>query len=79
MDDYTHDNESDADIVGRMEITKRIMIVTRATAMTLIASIDMRAIILIMTRAMVILPTNNDVDGNVEDAYTNDVEHNDDN
>ena len=80
MDDYTHDNESDADIVGKVEITKRITIVTGATAMTLITSIDMRTIIIIMTRAMAILPTNNnDVDGNVEDAYTNDVEHNDDN
>ena len=80
LDDYTHDNESDADIVGKVEITKRIMIVTLATPMTLITSIDMRTLIIMMTRAMAILPTNNDdVDGNVEDAYTNDLEHNDDN
>ncbi|XP_015763731.1 PREDICTED: C-type lectin domain family 4 member M-like [Acropora digitifera] len=36
---------------------------TRATAMTLIASIDMRTMIMMMTRLMAILPTdNNDVD-----------------
>lgn len=40
----------------------------------------MRTIIIIMTRAMAILPTNNnDVDGNVEDAYANDVDHDDHN
>ena len=66
--------------MGNVEITKRIMIVTRATAMTLITSIDMRTIIMLMTRAMAILPTdNNDVDANVEDAfYANDVDHDDD-
>ena len=66
--------------MGNVEITKRIMIVTRVTAMTLITSIDMRTIIMLMTRAMAILPTdNNDVDANVEDAfYANDVDHDDD-
>ena len=35
---------------------------------------------MMLTRAMAILPTdNNDVDGNVEDAYANDVDHDDDN
>ena len=58
--------------MGNVEMTKRIMIVTRATAMTvtLITSIDMRTIIMLMTEAMAILPTdNNDVDANVEDAF----------
>ena len=66
--------------MGNVEIIKRIMIVTRVTAMTLITSIDMRTIIMLMTRAMAILPTdNNDVDANVEDAfYANDVDHDDD-
>ena len=48
--------------------------------MTLIASIDMKTTIMMMTRLMAILPTdNNDVDGNVEDAYANDVDHDDHN
>ena len=68
--------------MGNVEITKRIMIVTRATAMTvtLITSIDMRTIIMLITGAMATLPTdNNDVDANVEDAfYYNDVDHDDD-
>ena len=34
-DVYTGDNESDGDIVGNVEITNGIMIVMRATAMTL--------------------------------------------
>ena len=35
---------------------------------------------MMMTRAMAILPTdNNDVVGNVEDAYANDVDHDEDN
>ena len=56
------------------------MIVTRATTLTLITSIDMTAIIMMLTGAMAILPTeNNDVDCNVEDAYANDVDHSDDN
>ena len=83
MDDYTDDNESDGDSLGKVEITKRLMIVTRATAMTLITSFDIKKkiiIIMMLTRAMAILPTdNNDVDGNVEDAYANDVDHDDDN
>ena len=52
--------------MGKMELTKRIMIVTRATAMTLITLIYMRT-------------DKNGVDGNVEDAYANDVDHDDDN
>ena len=63
-----------------MGITKSIMIVTRATTLTLITSIDMTAIIMMLTGAMAILPTeNNGVDCNVEDAYANDVDHSDDN
>ena len=59
-----------------MEITKRIMIVTRATATTLITSIDMRTRIMMMTRIMAVLPTdNNDVAGNVEDAYDVDFDY----
>ena len=66
--------------MGKVEITKRIMIVTIARAMTLITSIDMRTINFMLTRAMAILPTdNNDVDGNLEDAYANDVDPDDDN
>ena len=66
--------------MGKMGITKSIMIVTRATTMTLITSIDMTTIIMMLTGAMAILPTeNNDVDRNVEDSYANDVDHSDDN
>ena len=63
--------------MGKEEITKRVMIVTQATAITLATSIDMRTIIMIMTGAMAILPTgNNDFDANVEEAfYANDVDH----
>ena len=39
----------------------------------------MRTIIMMMTRVMVLPTDNNDVDGNVEDAYANDVDHNDGN
>ena len=53
---------------------------TRVMAMTLITSIDMTTIIMMMTTAMLILPNeNNDADGNVEIAYTNDIDHDDDN
>ena len=53
---------------------------TRVMAMTSITSIDMTTIIMMMTTAMLILPTeNNDADGNVEIAYTIDVDHDDDN
>ena len=63
-----------------MGITKSIMIVTRATTLTLITSIDMTAIIMMLTGAMAILPTeNNDDDCNVEDAYASDVDHSNDN
>ena len=66
--------------MGKVEITKRIMIEMRARAMTLMTSIDMRTINMMLTRALAILPTdNNDVDGNLEDAYANDVDHDDDN
>ena len=66
--------------MGKVGITKSIMIVTRATTMTLITSIDMTTIIMMLTGTMAILPTeNNDVDRNVEDAYANDVDHSDDN
>ena len=59
-----------------MEINRRIMMMTRAAAMTLITSIDMKTIIMMMTRAMaMLLIKNNDVDGNVKGAYANDVEH----
>ena len=66
--------------MGKVGITKSIMIVTRATAMTLITSIDMTTVIMMLRRAMTILPAdNNDVDCNVEDAYANDVDHYHDN
>ena len=56
-----------------------MMMMTRATAMTLIISIDMTTMIVKMTRAMAILPTkNDDVDGNAKDAYANDVDRDDD-
>ena len=65
--------------MGNVELTKRMMMMTRATAMTLIVSIDMRTTIMMMKKAMAILPLdNNDVDGNVEDSYNNDVDHDDD-
>ena len=65
--------------MGNVELTKRMMMMTRATAMTLIVSIDMRTTIMMMKKAMAILPLdNNDVDGNVEDSYANDVDHDDD-
>ena len=66
--------------MGKVETTKRIMIATRSIAMTLITSMDVRTITMMMTRAMAVLPTaNNAVDGNVEDAYANDADHDDDN
>ena len=65
--------------MGNVELTKRMMMMTRVTAMTLIVSIDMRTTIMMMKKAMAILPLdNNDVDGNVEDSYNNDVDHDDD-
>ena len=58
---------------------KSLMMMTRATAMTLITSIDMTTIIVRMARAMATLPTkNNDVDGNAKDAYAHDVDQDDD-
>ena len=39
-----------------MEITKRIIILTRVTAMTLITSINIRTISMMMTGAIAILP-----------------------
>jgi len=60
--------------VANVEINKRIVMMTRATTMTLImiTSIDMTIIIMMITRVMTMLPTqNNDVDGNVNDAYAN--------
>ena len=66
--------------MGMVGITKTIMIVTRATTITFISSIDMTTVIMMLTGAMATLPTeNNDVDCNVEDAYANDVDHSDDN
>ena len=59
--------------MGNVKIKKkRIMLMTRATALTLITWIDMTIITMILTRAMAILPTkNNDVNGNSKDAYAN--------
>lgn len=59
--------------MGNVEITKkRIMMMTRAMASTLITSIHMTIITMILTRAMAILPTkNSDVNGNSKDAYAN--------
>ena len=48
------------------------MLMTRATTLTLISWIDMTIITMMLTRAMAILPTeNNDVNGNSKDAYAN--------
>ena len=47
---------------------------------TLITSIDVKAIIMMMTRAMTILSfENSSVHGNAKDAYPNDVDHDEDN
>ena len=47
---------------------------------TLITSIDVKAIIAMMTRAMTILTfESSSVHGNVKDAYPNDVDHDEDN
>ena len=62
--------------MGNVEMNKSIMMMTRATAKTLITSLDMTTLTMTMTRAAAILLTkNNDVDGNVKDAYANDVDH----
>lgn len=67
-------------MVGKVDITKTIMIMTRATAMTSITLFDMTTITMMMTRAMAMLPSeNNDVDVNFKDAYANDVGHDDNN
>lgn len=45
---------------------------TRATALTLITWIDMTIMTMMLTRAMAILPTeNNDVNRNSKDGYAN--------
>ena len=62
-----------------MEVNRRIMMMTRAAAMTSITSIDMTTITMKMRRAMAsLLIKNNGVDGNVKDAYANDVDHDSD-
>ena len=46
----------------------------------LMTSIDLKATIMIMTRAMAILSfENSSVHGNAKDAYPNDVDHDEDN
>ena len=57
--------------MDNVEINRTIMVMTRATAMTLITSIDMTTIVMMMTRAKaMLLIKNNDVYGNVTTSFS---------